>query len=610
MKRILNWFGNQSIVLKLYIIFFSIIILPLLVFIIINTHNIRETVTTQSASFYGNILDQTSGYLDDKTHTVKSIIDMISGDDSIQNEHSELTNASSLALGNWLIYNYDSQILFNGYLNSYISKISLYLNNQQNNFESGALYSQMSDTLKERYRLWREDDSSYYLWITSLSLRQTQMQAKYITFLSKIPSAYKLGEVLGLMQADIPLTAVEQILDQAAVSSRAALFLVNNQNEVFAHGGEEAAALDAIALQALAALPEGQNEPLHTLSLERSTYLAGMRNIGFTDWKLLYMVPDTDYLTATTTWRNAMLTNVAIIVLAALPFLFLAVRSVTKRLLTLSDRLDRAAAGNFYGTLPSGGSDEIGHLITNFNRMITNTNDLLNERYEMGQQLKTAELHVLQEQIKPHFLYNTLDLLHWMAVEADNDKMSEVISSLSSYYRLSLSKGEDMVSLEREIAHVEAYMLIQNVRYNDQIQLQIDIPPALYSCLVPKIILQPLVENAIEHGILESDDERGVIQIVGRKVPGGILLTIHDNGVGIPPDKLDTLNNMQGTSAGYGIRNTNNRLMLHFGNEARMRFESGAGCGTTVSIYIPWAPAISGGTKNEPETAEHSSENG
>lgn len=588
MKRISNWYRNQGIVTKLYAVLFGVVILPLVAFIIINNHITQDAVTRQSSAFYGNILDQTEGYITDKTRTVKSVLDMISGDANIQDQTADFFSPQKSSLGNWLVYNYDSQLLFNGYLNQYISRISLYLNRNPLRFESSPLHSMMDEGCRADYQAWRENTDAYYLWLTSPSLHRGQMQAKYITYLCKIPSANKLGAVLGLMQADIPLAALEAILDEAAVSPNAALFLINNRGEVFARGGAGAYALESGAARALDALPRGQAEPLQSLVWGAGRYLGGQRDIAFSDWRLVYLVPEKDYLQVTSAWRNAMLINIAIIVLCAMPLLYLAARSVTGRLRRLSDSLERAADVNFDIELPAGDHDEIGRLIDRFNYMAVRTNELLDERYRMGQQLKAAELHVLQEQINPHFLYNTLDMLHWMALRSGETRMNEVLSSLSSFYRLSLSKGEDLVPLEREIRHVEAYMHIQNVRFSDRIHLVIDVPEALHACPVPRILLQPLVENAIQHGIREREDESGTIEITARALQDGILLTIRDDGVGMDAKTLDRLNDPYAKPIGYGVRNTGDRLALHFGPMASLCFESADGCGVTVSIRIPW----------------------
>jgi two-component system sensor histidine kinase YesM len=152
-----------------------------------------------------------------------------------------------------------------------------------------------------------------------------------------------------------------------------------------------------------------------------------------------------------------------------------------------------------------------------------------------------------------------------------------------------------MVMLEREIAHVEAYMLIQNVRFDGRIQLKTEVPEALRTCPVPKILLQPLVENAIQHGIREREDESGTIWITARELPDGILLIIRDVGVGLSSEVLRSLNDPHAKSKGYGVRNTNDRLMLHYGFETMLRFESRPGEGTTVTIRIPWVRKTSGG---------------
>jgi len=264
--------------------------------------------------------------------------------------------------------------------------------------------------------------------------------------------------------------------------------------------------------------------------------------------------------------------------------------SVTKRLQKLMNQMEKVEKGDFDNAkiLPEN-NDEIGKLALSFNYMVDKIAVLMEERYRLGKEIKNLELKALQAQINPHFLYNTLDLINWMSVRANVPEISRIIESLSRFYRLSLSKGEDLVTIKNELEHVKAYVEIQNMRFGDNIKLQINVPEEIHNYVMPKLILQPIVENSIIHGILEKEQEKGTIKIYGKLQEKEINLFIEDNGVGMSEEKIIQILTTSSSNEphGYGVKNINERLKLYYGADYGLTYKSRPGMGTIAIIRIP-----------------------
>jgi two-component system sensor histidine kinase YesM len=240
-------------------------------------------------------------------------------------------------------------------------------------------------------------------------------------------------------------------------------------------------------------------------------------------------------------------------------------------------------------------ADEITALGLSFNLMVGKIKELLDAKLEEHEKLKKAELRALQAQINPHFLYNTLDTIIWMAEARRMDQVVELVRVLSRFFRISLSKGKDWITVREEIEHIESYLAIQKIRYRDILDYQIDIPEALRDSHVLKLTLQPLVENALYHGI-KNKRKGGSIVVRGRQLPGGLLqIQVEDNGIGMAQERLAQVRAQLDLSAddgvvaegGYGISNVHQRIMLYYGPEYGLRIESEYLRGTRVSLVIP-----------------------
>ena len=227
---------------------------------------------------------------------------------------------------------------------------------------------------------------------------------------------------------------------------------------------------------------------------------------------------------------------------------------------------------------------EIVETISAYNHMVTSINDLITYNNNYSETLKRYEFNFLQMQIKPHFLYNTLDIIQYLAKENKIDDVTFLIKNLSKFYKISLHNNSDLVTLENEIKHISYYVAIENFKHDNAITLKIDIPDELMCVSIPKITLQPLVENAIGHGILEKETPVGTIAVSAQESGADVFISITDDGVGISQSKIDDI--LNGKTHSVGIMNTNRRLKLFFGSDYGLTIESKENEYTKITIKV------------------------
>lgn len=260
-------------------------------------------------------------------------------------------------------------------------------------------------------------------------------------------------------------------------------------------------------------------------------------------------------------------------------------RLFTRKIEMLTENMDQVNHGSREVTVTSDAEDEVGVLIRSFRRMMGEIDRLISEVYENKIALKEFELKALTAQINPHFLYNSLSIINWMAIKSGQKEISKVTLDLSTFYRTALSKGEDMVTVENCIRNIEAYLSIQLVMHDNDFTVEWKIDPQVKAEKVPKLILQPVVENALEHGLDVKEEGDKILQLSFLDAGDAVLLRVEDNGMGMEQSVAESLVTYQ--AEGYGLKNVNDRICLLYGEEYKIRITSSVGKGTVVEMRIP-----------------------
>lgn len=322
-----------------------------------------------------------------------------------------------------------------------------------------------------------------------------------------------------------------------------------------------------------------------------------------TGWTIVGIAPLKEIISSANEIRILILASVALSTIFAITIYILFTQRIIRPLQVLKIKMRKAADGYLETKLTVMGNDEIADLSASFNTMLENIKQLLEKNKREQEHAKKAELRTLQSQINPHFLYNTLDSIIWMAESGKNDNVVKLVSAMSKFFRISLNKGKDWVSIKTELDHAKSYLTIQQMRYYDILSYEFQIEEEIQGYPILAMTLQPLIENAIYHGI---KSKRGMGKIVIRghyENDNYIIISILDNGIGIQADRLSEIQmnlltyqksttdeldqQLQENNGGFGLFNVHQRLRLYFGEPCGVLIESEYGVGSCISVRIP-----------------------
>lgn len=319
-------------------------------------------------------------------------------------------------------------------------------------------------------------------------------------------------------------------------------------------------------------------------------YVCGQYN-GITGWKSYSAIPSEGLFPQAKDLNSAIWLVVVLCTVGIAAVIALLVYAMARPIKRLSRAMSQVQEGDFTVRVPNKRKDEIGELTDSFNYMVDKINTLIRQVYQEKIAQKNAEVQALQAQINPHFLYNTLDSVNWMLIDREEYDISDIIISLGSLMRYSIEDENAFVPLDREVEYVISYLKIQKNRLEDRLDYQVEVDDSLRQEKIPKLILQPMVENAITHGI-EPRRENGKVTILIRDMDGEIQITVEDNGIGMTPEQLEHLKEEvpdleKEGHTGIGIRNVDRRIRLHYGEQYRIRIESVYKKGTVINLRIP-----------------------
>ena len=385
----------------------------------------------------------------------------------------------------------------------------------------------------------------------------------------------KTKESLGVVRFDIDSHALENYIKELSLGREGYAFVINTEGKIIYHPDNEVfQSVDKqMSAEDIAKSPMdsmiGKNFFVHKTSIDNCNWvLVGIST--FSQWeqlsKQLFMIV---FSIAILSFIGCSIGMVIIL------------RHHLSPIQHLEETMQEVEKGKTDLRAIPNGASEFQQLAHHFNHMLNHLEQLMMEAREQEQLARVYELKALSSQINPHFLYNTLDTIIWMAEFQDTNRVVSITKALATYFRLALNGGEDLIPLTKEVDHVRQYLYIQQQRYEEKLSYEIQVDENIPDILLPKLVLQPLVENAIYHGIKEIN-RPGKIQLTVRYQSPSIKITIEDNGVGLK--KQGTSNKALG---GVGIQNVKERLALYFGEEFKMEFDSVENSYTKVYLTIP-----------------------
>lgn len=388
----------------------------------------------------------------------------------------------------------------------------------------------------------------------------------------------------GVVLVDIRHDMIEQLVNRVSIGEQGFLYIVDDNDIVYTPSSSIVYRIDQDSYQR-------QGVETDTVTVSKQEYFIANHHSDYSGWRVVGVVPRSEFSKSIQPVYQAL--GICLVVCLMLVFVvsISISSSVTRPISKLSRLMAKAEEGDFSVRFSAMHRDEIGILGSSFNHMLEHIDELIYELYEEKQIRLEAQLKSLQEQIKPHFLYNTLDTISWMARAQGAMDVVHLVDALTNMFRVGLSSGRDYITLREEKSHVTNYLYIQKVRYQDRLHYTIDIPEKYDQFVVPKLILQPLVENAIYHGI-KCKRTSGLIQVTAQTDGDTLLLRVWDDGAGIPAEKLAQIRELKKATngekkGGFGLSYIGERIRLSYGDGYGIQIESEEGRFTEVTVSLP-----------------------
>jgi two-component system sensor histidine kinase YesM len=574
---------------KLLISYLAIIVIPFVIVAIFISRKVSRIVEERIAYSADQAFDQAGAFLEYRLYNVLKVSHVLLVDRDV----------NAILLKDMQTYDLRSQRvdmdtltnLFFSYQDGVnIDRIRLYVRDSLDYAEERVNLFGLGSVLDSRWYRYLQESGSTYVWCPSEYLSSDENGSADILSLARyIMDLEDLRKRVGVLRIDIKKF---NVLSKSSAISDSITYIQNRVGDIVATSN--AALLPRftpfISLINEEYPPEGG---MYNVSAHGEQAFVEQRLLGTTDWRIITVIPVAGIEAQSRSIRNQIFLVILAIAAAAYLLAYFVTGPVTRRLSGIITKMEGAKRGALEKLSLPAGRDEIGELSVTYNIMIDEITTLMAKEERSQRELKSAELKALQAQINPHFLYNTLDMIKWMSRRGMTGEIEELLTTLSTFYRLSLSEGRETIPVREELRHVELYARIQNMRFRGALDFSISVDPKVMDCGILRVTLQPLVENAILHGINEKPDKCGSIRITGGLEGGDVALAVEDDGVGMDQARLASLLDDSGTRrSGFGVRNIHERIRLYYGQTYGLTFESGRERGTRVTVRFLANPAV------------------
>ena len=587
-----SWFADCRIKTKMRFSYLIIIIITMvsvsaLLYVMISASYKKQILHSADLSFL-----QAEEFLEYRLNSMLYASDILRSNPDVQS----ILNKSRRSIEHDIVQqNKDMRVLekfLYSLLNSIeVYQISLYVPDYLMYADQDVIFRSISSLQEESEYSHLLKDTDNVVWLPPEELYSAEKikRVKVISFLRKITNMNQLNEVLGVHRISIRYEDISSIVEKSNITSGGVVYVMNSRGDLITCSNDNL--FSSIEGGIRESITYGEEElSWKEIYINGKKYIVNAHKIDKTDWMMTALIPKEEILKAGNDTIMMMLLVMVIITLLTSLLAGSVSNSITRRISTLAENMELVQNGDWEVPAYEGGNDEIGFLFQSFEYMSGELKNLAAKQYENGKAVKSAELKALQAQINPHFLYNTLDLINWEAMDNGAGKISDITQALAKFYKLSLNKGKDIVSIRDELYHVAYYVQIQNYRFDERIQFIEEVPEEIKKCSILHIVLQPLVENSILHGMMGKKMEDPLIIWITASVRGDtILIEAKDNGTGMNREQMDRIltGKIRSEGSGYGVRNIDKRLRLHYGEEYGLEYRSNEEGGVTVRICIP-----------------------
>ncbi len=575
-KTMKRWFLNLSLITKMFILFALAGLIPLCASFIVSYKEMYRFSFNNQKYMIEQGYEQTRTTLSNQLDRVFKLSTLITANQNFNSslKHIRDSREPQEQYSEYKKLNTDLSALF---FSTEYDSIMYYVSSDFNLEESMFPIFRSIETEKGKEAVKNLDENDNKpVWML-YSENRTYNSGEYLSLARYISDMSDFSRYIGIMMVNIDLNRIRSTF--ILTSPEELIYLKTKDGRLITSSNAQMMQ----EMHITSGIKEQLGSSFSETRINNNSYLACRNIIPGSNLELISMIPVHAMYGSLFRTDVKMFVFYIVSCIFMLFIIYVIAKSISKRILLLSRKMRGVRDGNLEKIDIAEQKDEVGNLVTDYNYMIDEIQYLLYEQFELGQEKKGAELKALQSQINPHFLYNTLDMINWMAQKNESENIRDTVFALSKYYRLILNKGEDIVTIGDEIKLCNAYISIQQKRFKDRIKFKVDVEENILIYLIPKITIQPLIENSIIHGIAETSGRNGTIIVSGWEDGGNIILSVTDNGVGI--DSVEDIENKTSGSR-YGIRNIEMRLTMFYGMTQCINYDSKKGLGTCVSLNI------------------------
>lgn len=586
-------YKNCSMRVKLFASFFLLIFIPIIVLTVFAAYRSTAIIQEQSMEIARLYLQQTENEMESELYKIATVSSSVAQTaevhEVLEKQNTGISFSEEYDDMNEL---YKTIELTRALQNLY--QIRLFISDSFTHSRSNYItypLSSVSDT--DWYHQLVEQYQTQALLPPSTFQPPLSEPQEVLSVVTLIRSRKDITRILGVVSVDVLKSDLIDILQRNNYAEQSAAYLVDENLNIVCGANSTFPVSEADLAAQLQQMRDTFGASSGVSTAGNAVY--GLSAPIFDGWRIFTVASMGNLLSPVLDLRDQMILLTVIISIIAFCLSYLYARYSTRRIKTLAEQVRRVENGDLSVSCIVDSEDEIGELQNSFNFMVRRISLLVDERYNLGKNLKDMELRALQAQINPHFLYNTLDMIAWKAMASGNQETVDIVVKLARFYRLSLSNGSDFLPLSDEVEHVRLFVELTNLCRSRNVQLITEVAPNIADYPIMKLILQPIVENSLFHGLYELSDREGVIRLTAEQIGSYVQIQIADNGVGIEKSKLAELlakkerpvvNTKRG---GYGIGNILERLRIYYDDRFTFQIESAILTGTTVTIRIPYS---------------------
>lgn len=567
-----KWFRKWGFQSKLLFIFLTMILTPVILLSFFEFYYSKKMLADKTNDYLKNLAAVTLSKIDSTVSDIENVAFYINGNNTIQAS----LKAEKQVVGNRVAY-YELHSDIRQILASYVL-LRQEINAICIHSESGREYTYTKTRNGPSLDITRyiRDEKQYWA-----------VDKNHIVLMKKL-YAFPTQSLLGYIALDVNAKSLYDIIADIDLTKSGRIFLVNEEGRILATESETLSGelLDEPYRNFL-----GENEAFYNNVRVGNTYYSVYNSGAISNgWYMVLAIPRDYYMRDITKLKNVIIPITLMTAFLTALLSILVSRGITRPIRFLSGAMENFGQGNFDINCQVDSEDEIGRLSHTFNQMVMDMNSLVNTVYEQKVMKQEAQMKSLQMQINPHFLYNTLDTINWMARIRHVDEIGDMVAALSNMMRYSLEK-KSFVRLGEEVKSLKDYIAIQNYRYRDKMVAEIEIDESLMSLYIPRLLIQPILENAIVHGIEEKLD-KGHILVAARREDEDLYIQIIDDGVGMTEETMSHIlredySMKKSGHTSIGVVNVNRRIQMIYGKDYGLLVQSVLGAGTKITIHIP-----------------------